>query len=390
VGLVSELLSVIDMYAADDVHAVAEPHLLVEAEMLLEARCRLDAAIARRLQALDVRDVTVSECGRQTRSWLVEEQHLSGKDAGRLMWIARRLPAYPAVADAFGTGQINAEHVRVILGCLLRLPTDWREAAEAELLAFAIEHDPGMLAMLCRELRVRSGADEDAEAAAERRYAARYLSVNPTWDGMVHLDGMLDPESAATMAAAITPLIGAGGSEDERSAGQCRADALVELARFSLDHGDLPDHGGERPQVVVTIPFNELRDRIAARELGHATLGGQPLTASAARRLACDADIIPAVLGADSEVLDLGRSTPTWSRAQRRARRLEDKGCTWPACQAPLSRCRIHHMRFWWAHHGPTDKSNGTHVCPFHHWLVHHTSWKIYRNSEGKIEVRRT
>jgi hypothetical protein len=106
-------------------------------------------------------------------------------------------------------------------------------------------------------------------------------------------------------------------------------------------------------------------------------------------RLACDAQIIPAVLGGRSEVLDLGRSTPTWSRAQRRARRIEDKGCTWPGCQTPLARCQIHHPKHWWAHHGPTDLVNGTHLCAFHHWLVHHRHWEIRRNPTGKIEVRR-
>ena len=96
----------------------------------------------------------------------------------------------------------------MIIGCLLKLSADWREAAEAELIAFAHEHDPAMLAALCREIRVRSGADEDAEAAAERKYDSRYLTMNSTMDGMVHVDGMLDPESAATVNAARIPLMG--------------------------------------------------------------------------------------------------------------------------------------------------------------------------------------
>ena len=62
----SELLSVLDSLAADDVHAMAEPTLLVRTETLLAARNKLDAEIARSLQALDVRDVTVHECGRTT------------------------------------------------------------------------------------------------------------------------------------------------------------------------------------------------------------------------------------------------------------------------------------------------------------------------------------
>jgi hypothetical protein len=72
----SELLSVIDALAVLDVHGLPAPVLLMAVEELITARDRLDAVIARGLQALDVGDVTVIECGRQTRSWLVEEQHL--------------------------------------------------------------------------------------------------------------------------------------------------------------------------------------------------------------------------------------------------------------------------------------------------------------------------
>jgi hypothetical protein len=74
------------------------------------------------------------------------------------MWVARHLPGFPAVAAAFNAGEINFEHVRVILGCLLKLSPEWRAASEGQLLDFAREHDPGMLAALCQDLRIRTGA----------------------------------------------------------------------------------------------------------------------------------------------------------------------------------------------------------------------------------------
>jgi hypothetical protein len=327
------------------VHTVAETVLLCDTEMRLEARSRLGGVIARRLQAMGVRDVSVMECGRQTKGWLVEEQRLAPADAARRMWLARRLPAHPGVADALSAGEINHDHAHVILGCVMKLPDDWCDAAEAELLAFAREHDPAALAALCRELRIRLVADEDAEAAAQRKYDNRWVTR--------------------------------------------RADALVDLARLALDFAGLPDHGGERPNVIVTIPFAELRDELAAGQVGNATLNGQPITPNTARMLACDANIIPAVLGGHSEVLDLGRSQRNWSTAQRRARRIEDNGCGWPGCQATLERCRIHHLTYW-AQLGKTNLNNGLHLCQFHHWLVHHTNWKIWRDHDGRIQIRRT
>jgi hypothetical protein len=118
--------------------------------------------------------------------------------------------------------------------------------------------------------------------------------------------------------------------------------------------------------VTVTIPFNELRNGLVAGQIGNATLNGQQITPNTARMLACDANIIPAVLGGRGEVLDLGRSQRSWSTAQRRARRIEDDGCGWPGCQAPLERCRIHHLAFW-GRLGKTNLKNGLHLCQFHY-----------------------
>jgi hypothetical protein len=171
----SELLSLLDTLASVDVHGLPEPVLLVETEMLLDARSRLDGVIARHLQALDVREVTVSECGRSTRSWLVEEQHLSADEATRRMTVARTLPYRPSLGAALLAGDISHDAARIIAVCLRTLAPGWAEAAEAELLTTAREQPLGALVELCRVLRLRTGADENAEAAAQRRYESRWL-----------------------------------------------------------------------------------------------------------------------------------------------------------------------------------------------------------------------
>jgi hypothetical protein len=383
-----ELASVLDSLAGDDVHAIPELALLDRTETLLTARNRLDAEIARSLQASDVRQVMTTHCGRTTKSWLVEEQLLGSDEAARRMKVARLLPYYPVLAAALAAGEISHEHARVILGCLRGLPSSLHDAAAAELTEAATYADPGSLGRLCREIRARMGV-EDAEEAAQRRYASRWVTTSHTLDGMLHIEGMLDPESGATLTAALTPLMHRVGTEDERTTGQRRADALTDLARFSLRDGGLPDHNGERPHVMVTIPWSELQHGIAAGQLPQARLNGYEITPETARRLACDADIIPAVLGGRGEILDLGRSSRLFSRAQRRARAVEDGGCVWPKCQAGLERCHVHHLDFWWRG-GKTDKDNGANLCSFHHWLAHHSDWTVRRNAAGKIEVRRT
>jgi hypothetical protein len=64
--------------------------------------------------------------------------------------------------------------------------------------------------------------------------------------------------------------------------------------------------------------------------------------------MACDAGIIPIVMNGRSEVLDLGRATRTWTRAQRNAAKIRAGGqCEAPKCQTPIERCDLHHEDHW-------------------------------------------
>jgi hypothetical protein len=116
----------------------------------------------------------------------------------------------------------------------------------------------------------------------------RGLWVSPTQAGMVAIDGLLDPEAGATLLVALEPLARPTSAEDQRSGSQRRADALAELAR-RLEGGRLPNTGGVRPQLTVTVELASL--------LGHTgLLGGDggptgPLPAETCRRLACDATL---------------------------------------------------------------------------------------------------
>jgi hypothetical protein len=180
------------------------------------------------------------------------------------------------------------------------------------------------------------------------------------------------------------------GEHDDRTPKQRQADALTELARLAMNRGELPDTAGEPTQVTVTTDLAGLIRQMLAGETSAATLDGTPITANTARMFACDAGIIPAVMGGTSEILDLGRSTRTWSRAQRKAAKLRAKGhCESPGCQASIDRCDLHHENHW-AHGGRSDLSNAIYLCSYHHWLVHHTNWEIARTRDGTVEIRRT
>jgi Domain of unknown function (DUF222) len=386
---VEQIQAQVRALVAQDPHALPDTALLTSTESILHLVNQLRGVIAARLQVIDARDATVTECGRHTRGWLVEEQHLSEEEASRHLTVAKALPVCPSLAPALLAGQINLDHARVIATGVGKVPVEIRDVFEKELVKAAEACEPGELGRFAREIRARLGAEEDTEAAAQRRYDARWLRITQTFDGMHAVDGMLDPAGAAVVKAALAPFLDRAGDADTRTAGQRCADGLVTLAETAMTTGTLPEHGGEKPHVVLTIPYPTLAADLDAANAGTATMNGLEISPRTARMIACDAGIIPAVLGSNSEVLDLGRKQPTWSLPQRRALRIEDRGCRFTGCRASLDRCRIHHIHHW-ARGGPTTTRNGVHLCRFHHWLIHHHNWQITKNHHGHVTVRRT
>jgi len=216
----------------------------------------------------------------------------------------------------------------------------------------------------------------------------RTLTLSPAGDGWVLVRGQLDTEAATQLGAAIGALAAPRPSTehgpDPRTAGHRRADALVELARRALAAGTLPTtHGGQRPTLVVTTTLDTLRHGLGAATLGGAHHTAQPLSPTSARRIACDAGIIPALLGSPSQPLDLGRSTRSVSPALYRALVLRDRGCAFPQCDRPPEWTEAHHVQHW-ADGGITALINLILLCAHHHQVVHLKGWRITIDHQGK------
>ncbi|WP_345581555.1 HNH endonuclease signature motif containing protein, partial [Tessaracoccus lubricantis] len=147
-----------------------------------------------------------------------------------------------------------------------------------------------------------------------------------------------------------------------------RADAFMLLIQTAAAGGNLPAHGGDRPQVHITLDYHTLITGLGkAGIVGAENLDG--LSAGDARRLACDADIIPVVLGSDSKPLDVGRAHRMFPAAIRTALILRDGGCAFPGCTVTPRACEAHHIVPWWAG-GITCLANAVLLCPHHHRLV--------------------
>ncbi|HVW81602.1 MAG TPA: DUF222 domain-containing protein [Mycobacteriales bacterium] len=376
---------------AQDPHSLPDVLLVESTEALLNARRRLDGVLARRLQVMDTRDATTSECGRSTRAWLVEDQQLSNADACSRLSVARTYPTRPAIVEAMLAGEATQDQAKVITSFLPKLPSsEARDHAEKELLDIARYADPTLMARGLRELTDRLCLNETAEERAVRRREGRYLTLTDTIDEMVRIDGMLDRVGAAILRKALYPLSRKAGEVDERTPAKRNADALVELATIAMKCGELPEAAGEPTQVTVLTHLTDLIAQLEAGDTCTAFLEGVAVSPNTARMLACDAGIIPAVLGSASEVLDLGRSTRTWSRAQRRAAKIRANGhCESPKCQAAILRCDLHHEDYW-ENGGQTNLDKAIYLCAYHHWLEHHTEWHHSRNKDGTVELRRT
>ena len=213
-------------------------------------------------------------------------------------------------------------------------------------------------------------ADQVAAAAdAEHLHRRRHLHASQSLGGMVRIDGELDPIGGRTVIIALRSLADAGAIDrvDDRTPEQRRADALVELCADHLQHGDVAESGGSKPQVIVTVSLDALRGRAGEPcELDAETV----ITPEAARRIACDASVSRVLMRGESEVLDVGRTTRVVPAAIRRALVVRDKGCTHPGCDRPHHWCDVHHVVHW-ADGGDTGLENLVLLCRRHHRTAH-------------------
>jgi hypothetical protein len=217
-------------------------------------------------------------------------------------------------------------------------------------------------------------ADQAALARQESRaHRRRGLTLSSPVDGLVRLSGALGAEDAATVHAALHPL-SRPLPDDDRTPAQRRADALLDVCRLALRTEELPDDGGEPPQLAVTIAYQPLTHALSAA----VTDTGQQLSAATARRLACDARILPVVLGGASQILDAGRTRRLATGSLRRALHIRDRGCAFPDCDRPPRWTDAHHITAW-TDGGPTTLDNLVLLCRFHHRHIHHpgAGWQI-------------
>lgn len=388
---------------------------LERAQRLLD-HARLE--VAARLQAADLAALGTS-------GWASVKDFLTATSGGRkgsggsLLRLAERLQDLPATRAAMAAGELSrpqAEAIARNLGHLPRAAGRLRADAETRLLALAADHDATDLDGLFRTVVAELDPDHqllDTELSLPRQERAahlqRYLAVTPDAYGGVRLRGYGTAEDAELITSTLIPLTApvatapgeCGGipataaaahqsprtrrgtcpdptcahdGRDPRDHGTRLWDALVDACRRLQTTTQLPTSHAAAPRLMVTIGLDQLRAAQSGSGAGH--MSEAPISAGAARRLACDAEIIPAVLGTHSEPLDLGRTHRLVTSALWHALVLRDQHCAFPGCtRLPLT-CDAHHILHW-ADGGPTTIDNMILLCRRHHTLTHHSPWHV-------------
>ena len=289
-------------------------------------------------------------------------------------------PELPETAAALVAGEIGPAHVRIIIEIMDAVPASTSSAQRAEVEADLGRHartfGPTELAKLGQHMLAHLDPDGPEPRDHEPAPAAGELRLRNRRDGKLGFEGWLDGEHGPQFQGLIDQLAKprplSKDIPDPRSTDERQADALLEVCGLARAAEACPTTGGEPPHINVTIDWDALRTELGAALLDY----GRHLSASDARRWACDCKVIPIVLGGDSEPLDVGRISRSVPLGIRRALVARDRGCAFPGCDRPPARCDAHHVRHW-VDGGETSLGNCVLLCPTHHRHVHGTGWEI-------------
>lgn len=390
-----------------------------------------------RLEALRLRviagagDLAAEVGARNVSAWLAGTTRTDRAGQRRAERLAGDLAQrWPLVAAGLGSGSVNLDQASVVVralnqivdGELLLEPADRNPdlvpgtvlmtRAEAHLVELCAGFGPAELRRLGEKvLEVIAPAvyeDEERrrlEAAQKRANAATRFSITPRGDGTADLKGRV-PESVASRLRTYLEAFTAPRHEAMRQAGcagrttpgvgltdpatgqRLRYDRVLgeALCAFleAADPNRMPIHGGNATKVIVTI---SLKDLIAGTGVG--TLGdGTRIGVGETRRLLCNAGVLPAVLGGESQVLDLGREDRLYDGKQRIALGVRHPVCRAEHCTIPAVWCEAHHKKSW-ASGGRTDLKDGVLLCPWHHHRAHDPGYTHEYLPNGDVRFSR-
>ncbi|WP_265446916.1 HNH endonuclease signature motif containing protein [Flexivirga meconopsidis] len=370
-------------------HQLGEGQLEALTETLLGLSGRFaQLATVATAEAVD-RGTVASSTAANTTQWVCRHAAAAGVpvepvEAKTIAVVAEacREPKNAVIVTAVRQGSCTVSTARAALANADKVEPVVPFADRGEVLSWFLQLDPSLgvkgVQALTRKI-LATYASEALSAQDAKLEQVETLTWGTTATGMTRLVAELAPANAAVLKAAITAgsaprpaVVDTEGGRtdtvrDDRTPGKRRADALIELvtAGAKVAAGEAAPVGSAAT-VLLTMDLKSLTEGIG----GATTPAGEVLDAGAARRAACDADLIPAVLGGPSQPLDVGRRERLVTKGLRAAVVIRDGGCTFPGCDRPPGFCEVHHVTPWWAG-GETSLTNSAMLCCRHHQEVH-------------------
>lgn len=415
---------------------------LTLANHIAELAAHLDAATYRLLCLIgeyDRRDAWVKGGFRSTAHWLTFHVGIDAITAREKVRVARVLPQFPLISEAFKRGQISYSKVRAITRVA-------NPSNERDILAIAKAGTANHVERVVRGYR-KATKPEEERADDQEKHQARYVHFSYDAFGMLLLEARLPEPAGAVVLKALeaalamldvkqekapddakaeaantcssfhdnqtemglplvaTPEASAEGEEPSSafarnnaeaaqtnsskavnasaealpapklttSLSQRRADALVFVAEAALSQGLSGSQRHAPYQVVLHVDAEMLTD---PEIKGQSCIeDGSAISLEGAKRLMCDASIVPVTHHADGTILDVGRRTRKISARLWQALICRDEHCVFPGCER-TQHLKAHHIRHW-GEGGPTDRDNIVLLCSQHHFLVHEGGFAI-------------
>lgn len=341
-------------------------------------RDRLDAAIAEAVGAFDAASLWDIDLATSMTGWL-RQVGLSRRDAGRLATHAKRLRSLPVTAAAWRSGELSSGQVDTILSVVNERHLERFADHEAAVVPTLVPLGIRELSAVMAAWRAKADAVADGDEPAGRE---RSLHVSKTIDGRVELSGSLDREGGDVVSTALR-LAASDDVEGEtaRTPGERRADALIDVCRFFLDHQTTRAGGRHRPHVNVVVNLDDL-----AAGRGGETIDGTPLDGVTLSTLLCDSALHRVVLAGRSTILDYGVATRTIPAPLWNALVIRDRHCRVGECDRPPQWCEGHHVVHV-VDGGETNLENLVLACSRHHHLLHMPGWHAKLAPDGRLEA---
>lgn len=322
--------------------------------------------------------------------WLTARARCSRAAASATVATAARLRALPTVQHAWDAGVLSADQVRAVAHTVDRRVVDQFDAVAAELMSVLA---PLPVADVIRAIEHwNAHATRALDDPPPREPAGFHLdkTLDGGWRGDLTLDAQ-DGEVVSTALHRALDRTPPTEGEPARSLSQRRADALVDLCRYFLDHHQSSDAVGRqkrsnrrrsRPHVNLVA----MLDDAANGGVGQSLVTGQTVTDAWLREVACDCTLHRVLLGGDSEILDYGRSQRVVPSNLFHAIVVRDRHCRYPGCDRPPDWCDAHHVVHW-LDNGPTSLANCLLLCRRHHRRLHQPGYRVALHVDGAVTV---